>query len=146
MVEMFYCVLPDVGVGALKQSAKASEGPAKSTEIHQQDFYNSIVTQCFAACTCVDVYACPPPNVTLELQSLGFPAQQTGGDIRFVPEFCGSRDKEWVAAEMRRIFTSCFYFDVEFKLRLSKVGLSLVLRRSLHPHIASYLVGSEQMQ
>lgn len=33
--------------------------------------------------------------------------------------FC--RDKEWVAAEIRRIFTSCFYFDVEFKLRLSKV-------------------------
>lgn len=36
--------------------------------------------------------------------------------------FCSiCRDKEWVAAEIRRIFTSCFYFDVEFKLRLSKV-------------------------
>ncbi|CDJ46802.1 sec23/Sec24 helical domain-containing protein, putative [Eimeria brunetti] len=124
MVEMFYCILPDAGIGALKHSAKASDGPTKATEIHQQDFYNSIITQCFAACACVDVYACPPPNVTLEIQSLGFPAQQTGGDIRFVPEFCGSRDKEWVAAEIRRIFTSCFYFDVEFKLRLSK-GLAV---------------------
>ncbi|OEH80200.1 sec23 sec24 helical domain-containing protein [Cyclospora cayetanensis] len=124
MVEMFYCAMPDIGIGALKHSTVASKEASKPTEIHQQDFYNAIITQCFAACICVDVFACPPPNLILELQSLGFPAQQTGGDIRFVPEFCASRDKEWVAAEMRRIFTSCFYFDVEFKLRLSK-GLSV---------------------
>ncbi|CDJ63564.1 sec23/Sec24 helical domain-containing protein, putative [Eimeria necatrix] len=124
MVEMFYCTLPDIGVGGLKHSTGASNGPAKATEIHQQDFYNSIITRCFSACACIDVFACPPPNLALELQSLGFPAQQTGGDIHFVPEFCASRDKEWVAAEIKRLFTSCFYFDIEFKLRLSK-GLAV---------------------
>ncbi|KAL8431788.1 hypothetical protein Efla_005010 [Eimeria flavescens] len=124
MVEMFYSSLPDVGLGALTRSTNAAQERGKTTEIHQQDFYNAVITTCFASCVCVDVFACPPANMTLELQSLGFPAQQTGGDIRFVPGFSGARDREWVAAEIRRIFTSCFYFDVEFKLRPSK-GLAV---------------------
>lgn len=93
----------------------------------QQDFYNSIITTCFAASACVDVFACPSPNVRLELQSLGYPAQQTGGDIRFVPEFCASR---WGFAvedggKMRNKGSACEPRRSDFvsALSLSVIGL-----------------------
>lgn len=57
----------------------------------QPAFYNELVANCFSACVCVDLYLLTPPQTPVCIESLSYPALQTGGELRYLPDFNAQR-------------------------------------------------------
>jgi protein transport protein SEC24 len=128
-VVMLHMSQPNCGVAPLetrdtmlRQYDKAAYAP------HQSSFYTELLADATQAGIAVHSLIAPHANSTLDVVSLGYLAQMTGGEQFLFNDYCASRDGCVLHENLRRMLTREAAYACWLKVRCSRgVGLKRVL-------------------
>ncbi|AFZ80218.1 Sec23/Sec24 domain containing protein [Theileria equi strain WA] len=116
-VTMFYCSIPDVGIGISRNSKITNDFNLTDS---QKIYYDSLIQTCYESGISVDLYICPVDSRIPGDIALQYITQQTAGKCHYMSYFNGKNDYLKIYNDILRLFTLQCGYNCELKLRASK--------------------------